>query len=185
MSFSTNSLSIFSQYKLKRFIYFLFFFHLFLLLKSFYSFIFSPIGGDIYRDSLSFQSNLHLTNEKIKQYSFRPFSKAYVPILSLPKYSISTSILLRSTYQPQSTESNTRKNDEPINPTIGDTEGSMIYLKDLELRTIDRTLISEVNWKINMGERVGIVGANGAGKSTLLSTIAVYLHIYASFYTCI
>jgi len=32
-----------------------------------------------------------------------------------------------------------------------------------------------VEWKINPGERVGIVGQNGAGKSTLLSAVAGHL----------
>ena len=36
----------------------------------------------------------------------------------------------------------------------------------------DRDLMSDVQWRLLPGERVGLVGANGAGKSTLLSAAA-------------
>jgi ATP-binding cassette subfamily F protein uup len=35
-----------------------------------------------------------------------------------------------------------------------------------------RTLLSDVNWQLGPGERVGVIGANGSGKTTLLQLLA-------------
>jgi ATPase subunit of ABC transporter with duplicated ATPase domains len=51
--------------------------------------------------------------------------------------------------------------------------GKQVYdLKQATVRIGSRVLLSEVDWHVGPGDRVGIVGANGAGKSTLLHLLA-------------
>lgn len=57
-------------------------------------------------------------------------------------------------------------------PNYGDTQGAELFLDGIAVAAGATQLVSGVNWKINKGERVGIVGGNGAGKSTVLSVIA-------------
>ena len=47
----------------------------------------------------------------------------------------------------------------------------MILIENLSKSFADRLLFSEVNFRINDGEKVGIVGKNGTGKSTLIKII--------------
>ena len=47
----------------------------------------------------------------------------------------------------------------------------MILIENLSKSFADRTLFSEVSFRINDGEKVGIVGKNGTGKSTLIKII--------------
>lgn len=47
----------------------------------------------------------------------------------------------------------------------------MILVENLSKSFADRLLFSEVNFRINDGEKVGIVGKNGTGKSTLIKII--------------
>lgn len=48
----------------------------------------------------------------------------------------------------------------------------MLSAHDLEVRVGARTLLSEVNFNINAGDKVGLVGRNGAGKTTLTKILA-------------
>jgi ATP-binding cassette subfamily F protein 3 len=48
----------------------------------------------------------------------------------------------------------------------------MIEVKNLSLTYGHQTLFEEVDWKVNPGERVALVGKNGAGKTTLLKILA-------------
>lgn len=48
----------------------------------------------------------------------------------------------------------------------------MLSVKDLEIRIGARTLMSEVNFRIAAGDKVGLVGRNGAGKTTLTKILA-------------
>ncbi|MGO2152808.1 MAG: ATP-binding cassette domain-containing protein, partial [Brevibacterium aurantiacum] len=43
----------------------------------------------------------------------------------------------------------------------------MIQASDLEVNVGARTLMSEVSFRVDKGDRVGLVGRNGAGKTTL------------------
>lgn len=44
--------------------------------------------------------------------------------------------------------------------------------RELQLRTVDRTLVDGLNWQIGAGECWCVIGRNGAGKSTLLHALA-------------
>jgi ATP-binding cassette subfamily F protein uup len=42
----------------------------------------------------------------------------------------------------------------------------------LSVRAGDRVLISDVDWQLGPGDRIGVIGANGSGKTTLLRVLA-------------
>lgn len=48
----------------------------------------------------------------------------------------------------------------------------MLAVKDLEIRVGARTLMSGVNFRVDKGDKVGLVGRNGAGKTTLTKVLA-------------
>ncbi len=48
----------------------------------------------------------------------------------------------------------------------------MIGVRDLEIRIGARVLMSEVNFRVDKGDKVGLVGRNGAGKTTLTKILA-------------
>src|SRR5262249_54458427 len=50
--------------------------------------------------------------------------------------------------------------------------GKQVYeLAGATVRLGDRTLLSDVDWLVGPGDRIGLVGPNGAGKSTLLRVL--------------
>jgi ATPase subunit of ABC transporter with duplicated ATPase domains len=48
----------------------------------------------------------------------------------------------------------------------------MITVTDLELRAGARALLTDVTFRVQPGDRIGLVGRNGAGKTTLTKTLA-------------
>ncbi|MCB8793966.1 ATP-binding cassette domain-containing protein, partial [Escherichia coli] len=48
----------------------------------------------------------------------------------------------------------------------------MITVQDLELRAGARLLMDEVSFRIDKGDKIGLVGRNGAGKTTLTRVLA-------------
>lgn len=48
----------------------------------------------------------------------------------------------------------------------------MIAVTDLEIRIGARVLMSEVNFRVSKGDKIGLVGRNGAGKTTLTKILA-------------
>ena len=46
-------------------------------------------------------------------------------------------------------------------------------------RTVDRWVLRDIDFAVEPGESVGIVGANGAGKSTLLKVLTGVMYPYA------
>ena len=48
----------------------------------------------------------------------------------------------------------------------------MITVSDLELRAGARALLTDVTFRVQPGDRIGLVGRNGAGKTTLTKTLA-------------
>ena len=50
---------------------------------------------------------------------------------------------------------------------IGDTMGAVLLLENVSVSRGPRDIIKCVNWRVEKGERWGIVGANGSGKASL------------------
>ena len=48
----------------------------------------------------------------------------------------------------------------------------MINVRDLEIRIGARVLMSGVNFRVDKGDKIGLVGRNGAGKTTLTKVLA-------------
>jgi ATPase subunit of ABC transporter with duplicated ATPase domains len=48
----------------------------------------------------------------------------------------------------------------------------MIHVRDLEIRIGARVLMSGVNFRVDKGDKIGLVGRNGAGKTTLTKVLA-------------
>jgi len=48
----------------------------------------------------------------------------------------------------------------------------VLSVHDLELRVGARVLMSDVNFRVDRGDKIGLVGRNGAGKTTLTKTLA-------------
>jgi len=55
--------------------------------------------------------------------------------------------------------------------TVGDTRGACLLLEEISISRGVNQIINSVDWRVERGERWGIVGPNGAGKSTLLGAI--------------
>lgn len=47
----------------------------------------------------------------------------------------------------------------------------VVEMRNVTIKYGEKTILNNINWKINQGERWALVGPNGAGKSTLLSLI--------------
>ena len=47
----------------------------------------------------------------------------------------------------------------------------MIDFIGVEKNFADKTILNRISFRINSGERVGLVGPNGAGKSTIFNLI--------------
>ncbi len=52
----------------------------------------------------------------------------------------------------------------------------LIGLQNLTFEFGARVIVSEANWSIQPGERIGLIGYNGTGKSTLLKIIGGTTH---------
>lgn len=48
----------------------------------------------------------------------------------------------------------------------------IVKLDNINLRLAGRSILNDLTWEIQRGQRIGLVGANGAGKSTLLKAVA-------------
>jgi len=55
--------------------------------------------------------------------------------------------------------------------TVGDTRGACLLLEEISISRGVNQIIDNIDWRVERGERWGIVGPNGAGKSTLLGAI--------------
>ncbi|GAA1300925.1 ABC transporter ATP-binding protein [Planotetraspora silvatica] len=51
-----------------------------------------------------------------------------------------------------------------------------LELDDMTVRVVGRTLVSEVNWRVDHGQQWVLLGPNGAGKTTMLSVAAAVRH---------
>ncbi|GAA4590911.1 ATP-binding cassette domain-containing protein [Planotetraspora phitsanulokensis] len=51
-----------------------------------------------------------------------------------------------------------------------------LELNDMTVRVVGRTLVSEVNWRVDHGQHWVLLGPNGAGKTTMLSVAAAVRH---------
>jgi ATPase subunit of ABC transporter with duplicated ATPase domains len=48
----------------------------------------------------------------------------------------------------------------------------VLAVQDLEITVGSRTLMSEVSFRVQAGDKIGLVGRNGAGKTTLTKVLA-------------
>lgn len=76
----------------------------------------------------------------------------------------STTTEASSTEQEVITTTKKRANDELGGCTVGDTKGACLLLEDVAISRGVNQIIKTVDWRIERGERWGIVGPNGAGK---------------------
>src|SRR5690606_5730757 len=51
-----------------------------------------------------------------------------------------------------------------------------LVLDDVSVRRDGSTLVREVSWRVEHGERWVVLGPNGSGKTTLLRVASLYLH---------
>lgn len=64
---------------------------------------------------------------------------------------------------------------EPLNapnPLLVMEEVDAGYFLDEHDRSQTKTIVSDINFSLQIGQRIGLLGVNGAGKSTLIKTIA-------------
>ncbi|MFG3440614.1 ABC transporter ATP-binding protein [Nonomuraea sp. NPDC047897] len=52
----------------------------------------------------------------------------------------------------------------------------VVELEGVAVRVVGKTLLSEVDWRVEYGEHWAVLGPNGAGKTTLLSLAAAVRH---------
>jgi iron complex transport system ATP-binding protein len=64
----------------------------------------------------------------------------------------------------------------PERRIVPDRRRAAIELSGVSIRVPGRTLLTEVNWRVEYGEHWVVLGRNGAGKSTMLSMAAAERH---------
>ncbi len=55
--------------------------------------------------------------------------------------------------------------------TIGDTRGAALLIENVAVSRGANRILTDINFRVERGQRWGIVGPNGAGKSTLLGAL--------------
>ena len=51
----------------------------------------------------------------------------------------------------------------------------LLIINDLNWQISDHTILEDINFTVNTGQFIGIIGTNGSGKSSLLRTIYRYI----------
>jgi len=58
--------------------------------------------------------------------------------------------------------------------TVGDTRGACLLLEEISISRGVNQIIDNIDWRVERGERWGIVGPNGAGKVCVLELFRVF-----------
>jgi ATP-binding cassette subfamily F protein 3 len=77
---------------------------------------------------------------------------------------------LYSTASPEAPAASTA-NEEPTGVTVGDTKGAAMSIQNVAISRGSNRILQNVTFRVERGQRWGIVGPNGAGKSTLLGAL--------------
>lgn len=60
---------------------------------------------------------------------------------------------------------------EPMSPLVQEAKLPVVEMRDLTIQYNGKSIIKNLNWRINKGERWALTGRNGSGKTTLFSLI--------------
>lgn len=60
---------------------------------------------------------------------------------------------------------------EKLISSISPSTNTVVELKDVSIRYGEKTILNQINWKVESGERWLLKGKNGSGKSTLISLL--------------
>ncbi|MBL4694166.1 ABC-F family ATP-binding cassette domain-containing protein [Candidatus Gracilibacteria bacterium] len=67
-------------------------------------------------------------------------------------------------------------------PKVEDKKGIALHVEDLEIGYSDKSIAKDINFDVERGHRIAVLGDNGQGKTTFLKTIANQLNALSGSY---